>query len=83
MTDTSIRVESEQRRRLKVYAAERDISQGEALGLLLDQQDDLQELVQEWREFAEPNGWDEYSDGVRDASVSCADELQDVLEGDV
>ena len=68
MTDTSIRVTYEQRRRLKVYAAERDISQGDALERLLDQQEALQELVQQWKEYGSP------------ADEACADELQDVLE---
>jgi hypothetical protein len=40
----------------------------------------LEDLVEEWTDFAEPAAWDEYSDGVRDATASCADELQDVID---
>ncbi len=42
--------------------------------------DELRELVDEWREFAEPSGWDGYSKGVREGIESCADELEAVLE---
>lgn len=39
MTDTSIRVRSETRKRLKAYAALMDMKQGEAIQHLLDQVD--------------------------------------------
>jgi predicted transcriptional regulator len=37
MTDTSIRVSSETRRRLNIYAAENDITQDKAIQQLLDE----------------------------------------------
>jgi len=41
--------------------------------------EELEALADEWEEFAEPSGWDGYSDGVRDATMSCAEELREVL----
>lgn len=39
MTDTSIRVSSETRQRLNVYASMHDLTQGEAIDQLLDEVD--------------------------------------------
>ena len=39
MTDTSIRIDSEVRRRLNVYASMHDITQGEAIDKLLEAAD--------------------------------------------
>jgi len=39
MTDTSIRVSSDTRQRLKVYASMQDVTQDEAIQLLLDEAD--------------------------------------------
>ena len=41
---------------------------------------ELKELVEEWRAFADSDGWDGYSRGVNEASESCANELEEVLE---
>ena len=42
--------------------------------------EELEALVEEWREFAEPPGWDEYSKGVREGTMASADELEAVIE---
>lgn len=39
MTDTSIRVSSDTRQRLKVYASMHDVTQDEAIQVLLDEAD--------------------------------------------
>ena len=41
---------------------------------------ELEELVEEWEEFAEPHGWDGYSNGVREATAACAEALEEVIE---
>ena len=41
--------------------------------------DELQNLIEDWKEFADVHGWDEYSNGVRDGVKSCAKELEELL----
>lgn len=45
-----------------------------------DLMEDLEALVKEWRDFADVSGWDGYSQGVREATEACADELAEVLD---
>jgi len=40
---------------------------------------DLRTLVEEWQEFGSVPGWDGYSNGVREATESCATELEELV----
>lgn len=41
---------------------------------------DLRELVEEWRESAEVALFDDYGQGINEATLSCANELEELIE---